>query len=168
MKNFLFSSVLIVLLISSSIFAQDGKAQPEHVSQLFSMACVFNKTLSAKSEVSVYIYKDDGVTTAMKSFEGQKVGSVILKEVASGSDLPASQPDILFIGDKDKSEALITYCNENAVLCLTSEPDIVKEGASLGVTLKGGKAMLLLNPKGVAAQKQSFNPAIMKIAKVSK
>ena len=153
-------------MIFSTIFAED--AGPEAVQQLFSMVCVFNKTISEKGEVSAYIYKDDAVLNAMKSFQGQKLGNVILKSVTGGNDIPASAPDMLFIGNADKAADLISFCNSNSVLCMTANPDVVNSGAAIGVTVKDGKAMLLLNPQGVADQNQSFNPAIMKIAKVSK
>lgn len=164
LKKIIFTGFLI-FMISTTALAQLG--QPEHVSQLFSMACVFNKTLADKGEVNVYIYKSDGVYNVLKSFEGQKMGNVTIKNISSGSSMPSNQPDMLYIGNADKASELINYCNDNSVLCMTNDAEIVNAGASIGVSLIGGKATILLNPKGVAAQNQSFNPAIMKIAKVA-
>ncbi len=160
--------VLISLLIFSNSFAQYEQAKPKNVTQLISMACVFNKGIAAKPEITIYIYDHPDVTNALQSFVGQKMGNTKVKEVRSGTGLPAAKPDIVFIGKKDKAQEFIDYCNTNSILCLTIFPDVVNQGASLGVALKDGKAVLLLNPKGVAAQNQNFNPAIMKMAKVSK
>jgi hypothetical protein len=158
----------LILIVSVTLFGQYEKANPADVSQLFSMACVFNKGISEKTEITIFIYKDDPTATALKTFEGQKMGNATVKSIVNSTTAPTAAPDILFIGNDDKADELIDYCNANSILCLTSLPDVVKQGASLGIGLSNGNPTLLLNPNGVAAQSQNFNPAIMKMAKIHK
>ncbi len=168
-NNLTVATLIIVLALTANIFGQYKPAQPTQVSQMLSMACVFEKNISAQTECNIYVYNSPDIQNAIKSFKGQKLGNATLKSLTSGSTLPSTKPDIVLIGNAENYAKILNYCNDNDVLSLTNIPDLVKEGVTLGMGVDGsGTPKLLINPKGVAAQGKNFNPAIMKMAKVFK
>ncbi len=163
------TTLAIILVLATSIFAQYKPADPSQVSQMLSMACVFEKNIAALTECNVYVYDNADIEAAISSFKGQKLGNATLKSLTAGNTLPTSKPDIILIGNKNNYAEILAYCNENDVLSLTNIPSLVKKGVTLGMGIDGsGTAKLLINPKGVAEQGRNFNPAIMKMAKVFK
>jgi len=163
------TTIVIILILTTSIFAQYKPADPSQVSQMLSMACVFEKNIAALTECNVYIYDNADIEAAISSFKGQKLGNATLKSLTAGNTIPSTKPDIILIGNKNNYAEILAYCNENDVLSLTNIPSLVKKGVTLGMGIDGsGIAKLLINPEGVAKQGKNFNPAIMKMAKVFK
>jgi hypothetical protein len=166
----LFVSTVVILIFMTSLFAQYKPAPADQVSQMVSMACVFEKNISTQTECNIYVYNNDDIQKAIASFKGQKLGNATLKSLESGNTVPVNKPDIILIGDKRNFAEILAYCNDNDVLSLTNIPELVKKGVTLGmgVEVSSGTPKLLINPTGVAEQGKNFNPAIMKMAKVFK
>ncbi len=168
MKKLLTTTAILLILVSS-MFAQYTPAAPDQVSQMVSMACVFEKNISALTECTIYVYNSPDIQKAIQSFKGQKLGNATLKSLTSGNTVPSTKPDIILIGDEANFAEILSYCNDNDVLSMTNIPALVKKGVTLGMGVDGsGSPKLLINPDGVAEQGKNFNPAIMKMAKVFK
>jgi len=168
MKQLLTTTAILLILVTS-MFAQYTPADASQVSQMVSMACVFEKNISSQTECNIYVYNSPDIQKAIQSFKGQKLGNATLKSLTSGSTLPNSKPDIILIGNEANFSEILSYCNDNDVLSLTNIPELVKQGVTLGMGIDGsGTPKLLINPDGVAEQGKNFNPAIMKMAKVFK
>ncbi|MBN2280312.1 MAG: DUF4154 domain-containing protein [Candidatus Marinimicrobia bacterium] len=163
------TTLAILFIATTSIFAQYKPADPSQVTQMLSMACVFEKTIASLSECSIYVYDNADIEKAVSSFKGQKLGNATLKNLTAGNSLPSERPDIILIGNSNNYAEILAYCNENDVLSLTNIPSLVKKGVTLGMGIDdAGAPKLLINPEGVAEQGKNFNPAIMKMAKVFK
>ncbi len=168
-KNLTIAVLVLIFLTSGNVFAQYSPVSSFQISQMVSMACVFEKTISKQAECSIYIYDNEEIEKAIKSFEGQKLGNATLSSLTAGDIIPTSKPDIVIIGNKKNYKEILAYCDENDILALTNIPTLVKKGVSLGMGVdNAGQAKLLINPKGVANQGRNFNPAIMKMAKIFK
>lgn len=168
-KNLTIGILVMAIVTTGNLFAQYSPADAAQASQMVSMACIFEKGISEKSDCEIYIYNNSDVQNAIKSFEGQKLGNTTLKTLSAGNEIPVNKPDIVFIGNKKNFDEVLAYCNDNDVLTLTNIPALVKKGVTLGMGVdNAGKPRLLINPEGVAEQGRNFNPAIMKIAKVFK
>ena len=88
-------TITIVLVLATSIFAQYKPADPSQVSQMLSMACVFEKNIAAQTECNVYVYDNADIEAAITSFKGQKLGNATLKSLTAGNTIPL-QNQILF------------------------------------------------------------------------
>ena len=99
---------------------------------------------------------------------GKNIGKATLKKVDSGDGVPASKPNILFVGKSADVAKAIEYSRANKILSVTGVVDHVNKGVTLGIGVEGGKPKILLNLSSSSDEGLDWNPAIIKIAKTIK
>jgi len=165
----IFTLILGVILLISSAMAEFKKAPASQVSQAITQACLFEKSISAQSDISIYVMGNQDIVKALKAYQGQNLGNVKLAKLEGGSGVPANKPTILILGNPDLVGQASSYCQENGVLSMTNLPKVLKKGISFGIGVNGsGAPALLLNPKQTAKEGKNWNPAIMKMATIVK
>jgi hypothetical protein len=159
-------TVLLVmsLFISAASTASAADAPYSVQAAIFAKIIGFNKSLSGN--ITIYIMGSDEMKSKLSKAIGKKSGGAIIKSIESGAGLPTSKPHILYI-DKSaaNAEEALKYCTDNGVMSITGSEDLVTKGASLGLTIVGGKPKILLGTKGTKNEKIKWNPVIFKLAK---
>jgi hypothetical protein len=78
-------------------------------------------------------------------------------------------PDILYVGDPLMVDKATKYARLNNILSVTGHPILAPRGVTISIGLgENDKPVVLLNQVASAAENHSWNPAIMKIAKIVK
>lgn len=163
------TSTILLLLLVNPLFSEFKAAPTSQVSQVIIQACLFEKSIAAQKEISIYVMGDKAVADVLSAYKGQALGSAKLKKLESGEDIPADKPTILFLGNAELTSKASSYCQENSVLSVTNLPKAIKGGISLGIGINGsGSPSLLLNPTQTAKEGKNWNPAIMKMAEIVK
>lgn len=156
-----------LIFLGNFALAQLKKAPASQVPQAIIQACVFEKRISAKDEISIFVMGDGEIAKTLEMYEKQKLGNSILANVGVGQKAPSDKPTILILGDPDLVGQATAYCQENSVLSITNIPDMVKEGISLGIGVdEAGSLKLIINPRASAKEGNNWNLAIMKLAKI--
>jgi hypothetical protein len=154
---------LFALLAGQAVWADDAPA--ELASALTIKLSGFEKNISSSGDVTIYVLGDEALAAELKKAVGQKIGGATLSDVTSGTDLPASKPTILCLGDASKVAAVTEYTRSNGVLSVTGKPELAEQGVTLGLGVGGdGKPAVSLNMTASKAEGCNWNPAILKIA----
>ena len=170
-KNILISSLLIVvLLIIRPIHAQIKEAPANVAAALIVKLVSFAKNICDNTgDITIYVLGSAEIAEELKKGIGKNIGNAILKNVDSGADLPATAPSVLYIGDTSRLKEVIRYSRSNKILSTTGDPDLVKEGITLGVGVgDDAKPKILLNLTSSVEEGLDWNPAIMKIVQTVK
>ncbi len=159
--------ISVIISLQSIVFTQYKEVPANQVSQVLITACVFEKTISGLDQITLYVMGNNQVAQALGMYINQNLGNTVLKQIDSGTELPATKPTILFIANGEYSDQAIIYCQKNRVLSITNIPGLVEKGISLGIGMDDhGKLVLLLNPRATAGEGKQWNPAVMKMAKI--
>jgi hypothetical protein len=159
----IFIIVHLGLLLSTCIlsFAQEKEAPANVAAAMVVKVIGFEKKVSS-GDVSIYVLGAPGVATELKKL----ITIANLKNVESGDALPASKPSALFVGNVTKADAAVKYSRDNKILSITSLPELVAKGVTLGFGIgEDGKPKILLNLASSAAEGLDWNPAILKVAR---
>ena len=91
-----------------------------------------------------------------------------MQKVTASDGLPATPPNILYIGTADAVAGALVYTHEKKIMSITSIPELIQKGITLGLELgDDGKPKILLNLSSSKEEGLDWNPAIMKIAKTT-
>jgi hypothetical protein len=161
--------LLVLILMVETAPAEFKEAPPGQISQAIISACLFEKTISTKDNITIYVMGSEEIASSLQMYLNQSLGNATLKKIDSGNKIPANTPTILFLGNRDLVGQASSYCQENGVLSITNIPDLVSKGISLGVGIdESGSLGLLLNPGETAREGKNWKPAIMKMARIVK
>lgn len=164
-------SFLILLVLLSAVSSAQVADAPANVAAALTVKLVgFAENLSETGkEITIHVIGAPDVAAELEKGIGKPVGKATLKGVTSGSGMPASVPTVLFIGDASKLADGIAYTQSNKILSITSKPDLVSKGSTLGVGVgEDGKPKILLNLTSSNEEGINWNPAIMKVAQTIK
>ena len=159
--------LLATLFISPTINGQLSQAPPEEVARYTLKLAGLEKRISSLGDVSIYVMNSKSMGDLFISKKSEKIGKSQLSTVMVSDDVPGFKVTILFIGAEANVEAAIAYARNNKVMTVTSLPELVERGITLGVGVDDtGKMQVLLNMTASKAEGLDWSPAIMKIAKV--
>jgi len=158
--------ILIALLFVTPAIGQQGKVPAELLANYTLKLASFEKNISNLMDASIYVMGDEQLADVLIEKRGEKIGKASLEAVMKSNELPAFKVTILFIADAANLDAAIKFARENKVLTITSIPELVNKGVTLGIGSDAeGKVQVLLNMTSSKEEGLEWNPAIMKIAK---
>ena len=99
---------------------------------------------------------------------GIKLGNIKLTKVSYGAELPASIPDIIYIGNVIDKQKILAYCRKHKILSICSSIQTVKDGASLGLIASKGKVKIIIGIEGTRQEKIKWKANIYKMATLIK
>ncbi len=154
---------LLILMSANKSPADEYKTLPYNIqSAVLLKAMAFNKNLSGN--VTMYVLGSDAFASAVKKGIGKRFGAASLSAVNSGEELPDIPPDIIYVEKKKFFGTVSAYSRKHNIMSITGNPDMVKQGVSIGVCSKQGKPTILLNLKASKQEKIQWNLAILKVA----
>ena len=123
------------------------------------LACVYNRDIIQRDNFTIYVYDNEELASNFNFYKGQPVGSTVLEDIHSGTGLPETKPNVVFIsGDSGNYDAIINYCRENNVLTLTDRPKLLQMGVTIGIgAYSADDVKLILNTKGVSGSVDAWN-----------
>jgi len=158
-------SVFFLFILKKEMPAEDFGDVPVNIqASLFLKLLVFNKDISEKDKISLYVIGKPDFAAEMKKEIGKKIGKAILSDVTEGENLPLSKPSVIYLGDASKLDSFIRYTRENKLLSITGIPWTVPKGITLGLGVSEGKPRILLNISASKEEGVLWNPAIFKIS----
>jgi hypothetical protein len=160
---------LSLSVVALPIFSQILDAPQNIAAALLIKLSAFEKTISSTGDVMVYVLGAPDVASELQKVVGQSIGQSRLAKVKSGENIPAEKPDILYIGKTSKLTQAIAYTRNNKILSITGMPNLVMEGVTLGIGVgSDGRPKVVLNLSSTVEENLTWNPAIMKIARIIK
>jgi len=174
MKNRRFCAILSVCLFlvlagASRLLAEDIGVAPAKVqAAVFVKALAFNKGLAAGGDISIHVVDSPEFATAMKKGIGTAVGKARIGAVTEGNGLPAEKPAVVYLGDASRRDEIIQYTRANKIMSITGLPDQVQKGITMGVGILRDKPKIILNLSSSREEGIDWNPALLKIAAVTK
>ena len=169
----LFLLFVILLFAVHPAHAQVGKGSASFTAWNLMKTLSMENSITGKTrEVSVFVIGDREVAAELSSKVGESIGAATLQHVDSGYGLPATPPDVIYIGNPDdymidsaKLQALVGYARDNKVLSVTYEPILIYKGVTLGIgAQESGTAKFMLNLQASKEQGLSWNKAFVKLA----
>jgi hypothetical protein len=161
MKSVLIVLICGLLLTYLPALAQEKEAPANIAAAMIVKVIGFEKSTSS-GDISIYVFSAPEVAVELKKV----IGQANLKSVEAGDALPTSKPSALFVGNAAKADAAIKYTRDNKILSVTSLPELVAKGVTLGFGVgEDNKPKILLNLTSSAAEGLDWNPAILKVAK---
>lgn len=116
-----------------SAISQETNFSSEKVAMSAMAAISMNKSIQLSGKLDVYVLGNDNVAQALKKFQGQYVGGIILNSINSGEVLPKVKPSVIILCNDEKCENVIQYCRRNSVLSITNQPGLCCKGISLEI-----------------------------------
>ena len=161
------AGVVMMLAIGSFSFAKD--APPDVASALIVKLLAMEKNLAAGSEISIHVIGSPALAEAFTKAVGIQIGSAKLAKVTADDNLPSYKPSVVCLADASKAAMVTEYTRREKVASVTSSPQAVEAGISLGVGVgDDGKPEVLLNVAASTAEGLNWNPAVLKMAKTVK
>jgi|GEM_PF-735237 len=163
------TAVAAALLLSFMIGSSSGQvldAPPSIAAALTVKLAAFYKNIDAGGDVTVYVMGSPQVAAELEKGIGTAIGTSKLARVSSGDKVPGQKPSILFVGNQVNLDEAIAYSRAQKILTMTSLPDLVDRGVTLGIGVgNDGKPKVILNLESTIKENITWNPAIMKIAR---
>lgn len=156
-------SFLLILMSVNKSPADEYKNLPYRVQSVVLLKTLaFNKNLSGN--ITLYVLDSEAFASVAKIAIGKKFGSARLYAVRSGESLPDTPPDIIYFEKKKHFSTVSAYTRKHNIMSITGNPDLVKQGVSIGVCAKKGKPTILLNLEASKQEKIIWHIAILKVA----
>jgi hypothetical protein len=152
-------ALAFLLLMPATSTAQEVPAKVQ--AALILKLLKFYKNIEGK-EFSVFVFGDSEVTPFLQANLNQKVGEATLKRVESGTALPSTRFDVVYIAADAATGS--RYCAEHQSLSVTGVPELTAQGVTLGLAIEAGKPKILLNISQGKNEGVNWDPAILKIA----
>jgi hypothetical protein len=161
-KNSLFvASLLMLLSLSWQIIANELPANLQVV--LLSKLMPYEKALSEKPKLSIFVVNNQDVYQAFNLLKAKQRNQQ-LGAIKYGTELPSEGYDIVYLDEQiNLSDALI-YSLKHSSLLVTNDIDMVKQGITLGLSVKNGRPMFYLNKKSSDATGLSWDKTVLDIA----
>ena len=157
-----FLAALTLLFLSSSWHAVANELPANLQVVLLSKLMPYEKVLSKKPKLSVFVVNNRDVYQAFNLLKAKQRNQQ-LGTIKFGNDLPKKPYDIVFLDQQiDLSDALI-YSLKHTSLLVTNEIDMVKQGITLGLSVKNGRPIFYLNKKSSDATGLSWDKTVLDI-----
>ena len=141
-----------------------AKLQVALMSKIFAM----ESKLAKQKNISIFVLNAPRIYELLVADIGFKMGNSILLKVDKGNDIPTNKYDIIYIGSFNKESLAINYTAKNKVMSLYPVIKGMKNYGSLGLGIKSGKPLFLLNLHQSQAENLNWNPTILRVARISK
>lgn len=166
-------TVLLAVVFSVSLFAGYRAATPEQVARASMSACVLAENIQNLESADIYVLGNPEIATALKKYEGQKVGSVVVRSIRSGNSLPKVKPNVLICGNNSWVEEVKKYCRRNNILSIGASSSSCKEGLSLSLVQESNQnnqsslsqVKLLINQEASLYESTQWNEAISAVSR---
>ncbi len=151
----------MLLSLSWQIFANELPANLQVV--LLSKLIPFEKALSEKPKLTIFVINNQDVYQAFNLLKAKQRNQQ-LGIIKYGTGLPSQGYDIVYLdGQINLSDALI-YSLKHLSLLVTNDIDMVKQGITLGLSVKNGRPMFYLNKKSSDAIGLVWDETVLDIA----
>nr|WP_239031211.1 YfiR/HmsC family protein [Pseudoalteromonas sp. MMG024] len=155
--------VLSLVLFSLSTFSMASELPANLQVVLLSKLMPYEKALSVKPKLSIFVINDQAVYQAFNLLKAKQRNEQ-LGDIKFGNTLPNKAYDIIYLDSQvNLSDALIYSLKFNSLL-VTNEIDLVKQGITLGLSVKNGRPMFFLNKKSSDATGLSWDKTVLDIA----
>ena len=125
----------------------------------------YEKALSIKPKLSIFVINDQAVYQAFNLLKAKQRNEQ-LGQIKFGTTLPQSGYDIVYLDSQvNLSDALIYSLKFNSLL-VTNEIELVKQGITLGLSVKNGRPMFFINKKSSDATGLSWDTTVLDIATI--
>ena len=166
-------TVLLAVVFSGSLFAGYRSATPEQVARASMSACVLAENIQELESADIYVLGNPEIANALKKYEGQKVGSVVVRSIRSGRSLPEVKPNVLICGNNSGVEDVKKYCRQNNILSIGAYSNSCKEGLSLSLVQESkqsdqsslSQVKLLINQEASLYESTQWNEAISAVSR---
>ena len=118
-----------------------------------------------RAEVTVFILESPRIADILIKKIGRKIGNTTLKKVASGKQVPNEHFDVIYIGNPLKAEQALAYSSNSRAMSIYPDSDKMSVRGTLGIGIKSGKPIFLLNLKMSKMEGLVWDPAIISVAK---
>jgi YfiR/HmsC-like len=164
-RRLLITVIVFVLTITgfTNVFAIDNAPANMAAALSFKILALENN-ISGAGDITIYVLGSTEMTGEYTKGVGQSIGGSKLTSVTGGTDLPATKPNIIFVGDEASLAKALEYSHANKVLTVTNLVDLVSKGVTLGIGVEGGTPKILLNLSSSVSEGLDWQPAIMSIA----
>ena len=159
--------LLGIMMFSSSSNSRAADAPAFMVSGLIMQMLTFEKSLMSKSgDLSIHVVGSKAIADELTKSIGTPIAKCKLSKVTQSNDLPKEKIDVLVIADPDMVDKAIAYTRAEKILSITSKPELVEKGVSLGIGMNetGGQS-IIVNMTASKEEGLDWKPAILKIAK---
>jgi hypothetical protein len=160
--------LVVVFLISTvSVNAQIKDAPANIAAALLLKLVAFDKAIAG--DFVIYVLDAPEVAKELEKGIGKAAQGSTLSKVESGSSLPTTKPQVLYVGSAAKFQEAIAYSRANKILTASGVADLTSKGVTLGVGVgDDGKPKIMLNLTASVEENRDWNPAIMKVASTIK
>lgn len=151
----------MLLSLSWQIIANELPANLQVV--MLSKLMPYEKALSEKPKLSIFVVNNQDVYQAFNLLKAKQRNQQ-LGTIKYGTELPSDGYDIVYLDKQiNLSDALI-YSLKHSSLLVTNDIDMVKQGITLGLSVKNGRPMFYLNKKSSDATGLSWDKTVLDIA----
>jgi hypothetical protein len=160
--------LISILLFTAGLYPASAPAddyEPASVkiqSALFIKVLGFNVSLDRK--VAVYVMGDEDFAGEFKTLVGYEIGEGKLVSVRKGSSLPATVPDVLYIGDDVDVRKALLFTEENRVMSISGNPELIGRGISLIIAVHDGKPKLIIDTEGSIREGVEWHKKMIEIS----
>jgi len=133
-------TVLLAVVFSVSLFAGYRAATPEQVARASMSACALARNIQELESADIYVMGNPEIAIALKKYEGQKVGSVVVRSIKSGDSLPKFKPNVLICGNNSYVEEVKKYCRRNNILSIGASSNSCKKGLSMSLVQESNQS----------------------------
>jgi hypothetical protein len=170
MKNNVFSFLIKLCLVSSFITSSLRLSAEELPSRLqvalMSKIVAMELKLAKKQEITIFVLNAERIFELLNANVGFQIGNSILLKVDKGSELPKEKYDVIYIGSFSQEQLALDYSSENNALSLYPMGAGLENKGSLGLGIKSGKPMFLLNLNQSETEDLHWNSTILKVAQL--
>ncbi|MEE4356127.1 MAG: YfiR/HmsC family protein [Desulfococcaceae bacterium] len=169
MKKTVYCLLLFMAVFYSPAFSAEYQKAPLDIQvTLFSKLFLFNNHFIRGEEITVYVLDSPEFAAEFRKSVGKKIGKAEITSVQEGKELPSEKPSVIYLGNPDKTDALVRYTRSHKVLSITGHPSLIAKGITLGVGVYGQKPKILFNPLSSEKEGMDWNPVILKIVEMIK
>jgi len=159
--------LLLLTLMISIAFGANSEELPLRLQvALISKIIAMEHNLAQKKEVTIYVLNAPKVFDILKDDVGFKIGNSILSRLDFGKVLPEVKYDVLYIGSYTQEASAVKYAEKTRTLSLYPIINGMQKIGSLGLGIKSGKPMFLLDLEQSESEGLHWNSKILKIAQL--
>ncbi len=105
----------------------------------------YESNVQKKKSLSIYVLGDSDIIWAFSRFSLNKHTRVHFKKPDYGPQLPNQAYDLIYISRSEDIDSGLEYAKRHGAIIVGATPELVKDGATLGVILMHDKATILIN-----------------------
>jgi len=161
LKKYLIANLLL-FLISVNVNAEElpTKLQVALMQKIIAM----EQNLASKKTISIYILDAPHIFNLLSPEVGFKYGNAILQTVEQGTTIPNKKYDVIYIGSIADEEQAVNYATKYSSLSLYPMLTGMNNLGSLGLGIRSGRPIFLLNLSQSSAENLQWLPAILRLS----